>query len=67
MEKIIQLSVISAYPAAHPVTKHIAFTCKTPRKLYSNTLKLEPKSRPLAKSNNKQCNNYVCFYAMTFL
>lgn len=67
MEKMTQSSVISTCPPAHPVTKHIVFIYKTPRKIYSNILKLVPKSRPVAKSNNKQCNNYVCFHAMTFL
>lgn len=67
MEKIIQSSVISMYPAAHLFTKLIVFICKPSRKLHSKILKLEPKSRPLAKSNNKQCDNYVCFHAMTFL
>lgn len=67
MEKIIQSNAVSIYPAAHLLTKHILFICKPPRKVYSNILKLEPKSRTSAKSNNKQCDNYVCFCALTFL
>lgn len=67
MEKIIRPSVISINPVAHLLTKHIVYICKPPRKVHGNILKLEPKSRPLAKSNNKQCDNYVCFCAVTFL
>ena len=46
----------------YSLTKH-----KPLRKVYSNILKLEPKSRTSAKSNNKQYDNYVCSRALTFL
>lgn len=59
--------LISMYPAARLFIKYMVFICKPSRKLPSKILKFEPKSRPLAKSNNKQCDNYVCFCAVTFL
>lgn len=59
--------LILMYPDAHLFTKYMVFIYKPSRKLPSKILKLEPKSRPLAKSNKKQCDNYVCFCAVTFL
>ena len=62
MEKCNLVNAISIYPTTHLLTEH-----KPLRKVYSNILKLEPKSRTSAKSNNKQYDNYVCSCALTFL